>query len=77
MLKNFFTNGEKIQKGAVRDNFEENKKNRDFWAARESFDTTIRSYNWRTDRYEFEVDEEKVREAIEDYLAIFIQMAGR
>jgi hypothetical protein len=65
-MKAFFS-GEKIQKGAVRDKYEANKQTRDFWAARESFDSVIRSYNWRTDNYEFEADEAKAREALQEY----------
>ncbi|MBT2727846.1 terminase [Bacillus sp. ISL-75] len=65
-MKAFFS-GEKIQKGAVRDKYEANKQTRDFWAARESFDSVIRSYNWRTDNYEFEADETKAREALQEY----------
>lgn len=65
-MKSFFS-GERIQKGAVRDKYEANKQTRDFWAARESFDSVIRSYNWRTDNYEFEADEEKAREAIQEF----------
>jgi hypothetical protein len=70
LLKNFFNGGEKVQKGAVRDDFERKKKHRDFWAAQSSFESAIRSYNWRTDEVEFEPDEAKVREAIEDYVSI-------
>ncbi|MEK4030703.1 XkdF-like putative serine protease domain-containing protein [Pseudobacillus sp. FSL P4-0506] len=69
MLKSFFT-GEQVQKGAVRDDFERKKKHRDFWAAQSSFESAIRSYNWRTDDFEFEADEAKLREAIEDYVSI-------
>lgn len=65
-MKSFFA-GEKVQKGAVRDKYEQNKQTRDFWAARESFDAVIRSYNWRTDNYEFEADEAKAREALQEY----------
>ncbi|MGE6260878.1 XkdF-like putative serine protease domain-containing protein [Heyndrickxia sporothermodurans] len=69
LMKNFFM-GEKIQKGAVKDEFERKKKHRDFWAAQSSFENAIRSYNWRTDDVEFEQNETKLREAIEDYVAI-------
>ncbi|OAT71886.1 XkdF-like putative serine protease domain-containing protein [Parageobacillus thermoglucosidasius] len=69
LLKNFFT-GEKIQKGAVRDKYEQGKKARNFWAAMDSFETTIRSYNWQMDKYVFEEDETKIREAIQDFVDI-------
>jgi hypothetical protein len=65
-MKSFFA-GEKVQKGAVRDKYESNKQSRDFWAARESFDSVIRSYNWQTDTYVFEADQEKAREAIQEF----------
>lgn len=64
-MKSFFSR-EKVEKGAVRERYERNKKQRDFWSAMDSFESTIRSYNWQTDSFEFEADADKVREAIQD-----------
>lgn len=65
LLKNFFT-GEKIEKGAVKDQFDKRKKSNNFWVAIDSFESALRQYNWQTDEYEFEEDESKIREAIQD-----------
>lgn len=59
-----------IQKGAVKDKFDSNKKSSDFWNAWYAFESTIKQYNWRTDRYEFESDMEVAREAIQDFADI-------
>jgi hypothetical protein len=59
-----------IAKGDVRDKFEQNKKYNNFWTAWNAFEGTIRRYNWSTDRYEFESDTEKAREAIQDFADI-------
>ncbi|MCP1358754.1 hypothetical protein [Aneurinibacillus migulanus] len=59
-----------IQKGAVKDKFDNSKKSSDFWNAWYAFESTIRRYNWSTDRYEFESDMETAREAIQDFVDI-------
>jgi hypothetical protein len=67
LMKNFFTGGKvAVQKGEVRDKHEQNMKVRNFWSALNTFEDVIRSYNWMTDSWEFETDETKIREAIQD-----------
>lgn len=66
----------RIIKGDVKDKYERNKKSNDFWNAWESFSTTIRRYNWQTDRYEFESDPEMAREAIQDFSDILQEILG-
>ena len=73
LLKNFFT-GEQIQKGAVKDKFDQRKKSNNFWVAIDSFESVMRRYNWQTDEYEFEEDETKIREAIQDLSDILIDL---
>ena len=73
LLKNFFT-GEKIQKGAVKDQYEQRSKANRFWVAIDSFESVLRRYNWQTDEYEFEDDETKIREAIQDLSDILIEL---
>jgi len=73
LLKNFFT-GEKIQKGAVKDQYEQRSKANRFWVAIDSFESVLRRYNWQTDEYEFENDETKIREAIQDLSDILIEL---
>ncbi|WP_153732539.1 XkdF-like putative serine protease domain-containing protein [Sporosarcina obsidiansis] len=73
LLKSFFT-GEKIEKGAVKDQFDKRKKGNNFWVAIDSFETALRQYNWQSDEYEFEEDESKIREAIQDLSDILIDL---
>ena len=60
----------RIMKGDVKDKYERNKKHNDFWNAWSAFESTIKRYNWQTDRYEFESDPEKAREAIQEFADI-------
>jgi Putative phage serine protease XkdF len=66
----------RIIKGDVRDKYERTKKSNDFWAAWDAFHTVILRYNWQTDRYEFESDPKKAREAIQDLADILQEILG-
>jgi Putative phage serine protease XkdF len=66
----------RIIKGDVKDKYERNKKTNDFWNAWNAFETTIRRYNWQTDRFEFESDPEKAREAIQEFAEILQEIPG-
>lgn len=66
----------RIIKGDVKDKYERNKKQNDFWNAWNAFETTIRRYNWQTDRFEFESDPEVAREAIQDFAEILQEILG-
>ncbi|MED1802245.1 XkdF-like putative serine protease domain-containing protein [Brevibacillus porteri] len=66
----------RIVKGEVKDKYERNKKSNDFWTAWSSFSGTVQRYNWQTDRYEFESDPEKAREAIQDFADILQEILG-
>jgi hypothetical protein len=66
----------RIIKGDVKDKYERNKKTNDFWNAWNAFETTIRRYNWQTDRFEFESDPEKAREAIQEFAEILQEILG-
>ncbi|WP_103110799.1 XkdF-like putative serine protease domain-containing protein [Brevibacillus reuszeri] len=66
----------RIVKGEVKDKYERNKKSNDFWTAWSSFSGTIQRYNYHTDRYEFESDPEKAREAIQDFSDILQEILG-
>ncbi|MGE8079031.1 XkdF-like putative serine protease domain-containing protein [Peribacillus loiseleuriae] len=73
LVKSFFA-GEKIEKGAVKDKFDQRKKSNNFWVAIDSFESALRRYNWQTDEYEFEEDETKIREAVQDLSDILIDL---
>ncbi|WP_429845307.1 XkdF-like putative serine protease domain-containing protein [Brevibacillus sp. FIR094] len=66
----------RIVKGEVKDKYERNKKSNDFWTAWSSFSGTIQRYNYQTDRYEFESDPEKAREAIQDFADLLQEILG-
>ncbi|MCM3144363.1 XkdF-like putative serine protease domain-containing protein [Brevibacillus sp. MER 51] len=66
----------RIVKGDVKDKYDRDKKSNDFWTAWHSFSSTIQRYNWQTDRYEFESDPEKAREAIQDFADILQEILG-
>ena len=66
----------RIIKGDVKDKYERNKQNNNFWTAWSSFESTIKRYNWQTDRYEFESDPEKAREAIQEFAEILQDILG-
>jgi hypothetical protein len=66
----------RIIKGDVKDKYERNKKTNDFWNAWNAFETTIRRYNWQTDRFEFESDPENAREAIQEFAEILQEILG-
>ncbi|MED1954917.1 XkdF-like putative serine protease domain-containing protein [Brevibacillus centrosporus] len=66
----------RIVKGEVKDKYERNKKSNDFWTAWSSFSGTIQRYNYHTDRYEFESDPEKAKEAIQDFTDILQEILG-
>lgn len=59
-----------IQKGAVKDKFDNSKKSSDFWNAWWAFESTIRRYDWSKDQYAFEEDADKIREAIQELTEI-------
>lgn len=65
-LKAFFT-GEKeeIQKGKVKDQYEKDAKNRNLWTALDTFAYSIKKYNWETNSYEYDSDED-IRTALTD-----------
>ncbi|ANB56362.1 phage protease XkdF family protein [Anoxybacillus sp. B7M1] len=74
LVKNFFTGKTDVQKGAVKDKYEQRSKANRFWVAIDSFESVLRRYNWQTDEYEFENDETKIREAIQDLSDILIDL---
>lgn len=63
-------NVKSVAKGEVADKFGERKKSSLFWEAFHSLQSCLCKYNYFTDRDEFEKDETKVREALEDFSAI-------
>lgn len=69
LLKNFFSGGEKIQKGEVADKYNHDRRRREFWAAQDALNSVI--FNWDSwyDE-ETESDPEKIRAALQDFVDI-------
>ncbi|OLN21859.1 terminase [Domibacillus antri] len=69
LLKNFFTGGEKIQKGEVADKYNRDRRRREFWAAQDALNSVIFNWNdWYSE--EMETDPDKIREALQDFVDI-------
>lgn len=68
LLKNFFSGKTDVEKGAVRDEYEKDKKRRDFWRANDALNSVI--FNWNSYDSEMETDPVKIREALEDFVDI-------
>ena len=56
-----------VEKGDVAEMFEERSKENNFWAAEESLRAALRRYDYGSDRYVYETDEDRIREALEDF----------
>ncbi|WP_309087186.1 XkdF-like putative serine protease domain-containing protein [Domibacillus sp.] len=68
-MKSFFTGGEKIQKGEVADKYNSDRRRREFWAAQDALNSVI--FNWDSWYDEdMESDQEKIREALQDFVDI-------
>lgn len=68
LLKSFFT-GEKIQKGEVRDRYEDNQKRRNLWAVWDGMESTYYDSLWEN-RTPDVTDFERLEAGVQDFLAI-------
>ncbi|WP_277714231.1 XkdF-like putative serine protease domain-containing protein [Bacillus atrophaeus] len=67
LLKNFFTGGTSVTKGAVQDKYDEGRKRREFWAAQDSLNSALFKWDYPG---EMENDPAKIREALQDFVNI-------
>ena len=65
---------ELIEKGAMADQYAMRSKCSQFWDCLNTFEAIVHHYNPMTDRYEFEKDESKVREALEEFNSIMTEI---
>lgn len=56
-----------VEKGDVAEMYEEQAKENNFWAAKDALSQALRHYDPRIDKYVYETDENKIREALEDF----------
>ena len=59
-----------VEKGEVKEKFAERAKDSNFWNAWYALETTLRDYNWHTDRVAYEDDENVIREALSEFSEI-------
>jgi hypothetical protein len=57
-----------IEKGAVADRYNKNRKNREFWAAQDALNAVL--FNWDTWQGGMETDADTIREALQDFVEI-------
>lgn len=73
LLKNFLGVGT-VQKGEMATNYAQNIKRDNFWTAFYTLQNLLQRYNWSSDRYEFESDADKVKEALVEFSTILTDL---
>jgi len=63
-----------VEKGAVADKFKSKTQSTLFWNAWYSLQETLSHYDWTTDKQEFETDEDTIREALQEFSEIVIDV---
>lgn len=63
-----------VEKGAMTDKYLECVKSNNFWSAFNTLEDILRRYNWASDRYEFEEDEDKIREVLSEFNEIVVEL---
>lgn len=61
-----------VEKGEVKERFEENAKRDSFWNAFYALQNTLLKYDWSSDRGQFETDEAVIREALTEFSEIIM-----
>ena len=65
---------EVVEKGAMTDKYLERVKSNNFWSAFNTLEDILRRYNWASDKYEFEDDEDKIREVLQEFNEIVVEL---
>lgn len=63
-----------VEKGEVKERFEENAKRDSFWNAFYALQNTLLKYDWSSDRGKFETDEAVIREALTEFSEIIMDV---
>lgn len=63
-----------VEKGEVKERFEENAKRDSFWNAFYALQNTLLKYDWSSDRGQFETDETVIREALTEFSEIIMDV---
>lgn len=72
LIKSLATKFGIIKKGELTEKFTQRIKNNNFWTAWDTLESTLRRYNWSSDKYEFVEDEEVIREYLEEFNEIIV-----
>lgn len=59
-----------VEKGEVKEKFVAQAKDSNFWNAWWALESTLRTYNWHSDKVVYEADEMKIREALAEFSEI-------
>lgn len=72
ILKRFaeFLGLDVVEKGAMLEAYAKSEKYTSFWNAFHALEDMLYRYNWTADSYEFETDEAKIKEALEEFSSI-------
>ncbi len=68
LLKTYFTGKTDVEKGAVADKYNHDRRRREFWAAQEALNSVI--FNWDNWDSALETDSTKIKEALQDFVDI-------
>lgn len=63
-----------VEKGAMSDQYNARIKSTRFWTAFHVLEDLLYRYNWTTDKWEYEADETKIREALEEFSTIITEV---
>jgi putative serine protease XkdF len=62
--------GVKIEKGEMKDKYEKNIKRQNFWTAFDTLEYLLGHWDWESDEFVFEEEEQKIRDALKDFNTI-------
>lgn len=63
-----------VQKGAMLEAYDESVKRSSFWNAFYTLEDLLYRYNWASDSYEYETNESAVRESLEEFSTILVNL---
>lgn len=63
-----------VEKGAMTEKYLERVKSNNFWSAFSTLEDILRRYNWASDKYDFEDDEDKIREVLSEFNEIVVEL---
>lgn len=65
---------ELVKKGEFKEIYTRSNKNSSFWNAFYTLEDMLYGYNWNTDQYEFKADESTIKEVLEEFSQVMIDL---